>query len=183
MFHNASTLASEPRPTAKRLAWSSVLVAAAILAAGCEDKALGRPCTLITDTSVGVAQGAFEIPATDCPSRICTKPAVQPGVSNDLNTGPYCTIACNSDNDCNGQTRDFNNPNDKRCMKGFTCAIPFDPMSDARVAQVCKFTCAIPLAQGQLCCQKLCLCRDFFSASVGPATPAVCQANAGASCS
>jgi hypothetical protein len=164
MFHNASTEASEPRPTAKRLAWSSVLVvAAAILAAGCEDKALGRPCTLITDASVGAAQGAFEIPATDCPSRICTKPAVQPGVSNDLNTGPYCTIACNSDNDCNGQTRDFGNPNDTRCMKGFTCAIPF--------------------GQGKLCCQKLCLCRDFFSAAVGPAIPAACQNDAGASCS
>jgi hypothetical protein len=164
MFHNTSRRAREPRFTAKRLAWSrALLLAAAILAAGCEDKAVGRPCTLVTDASVGAAQGAFEIPATDCPSRICTKPAVQPGVSNELNTGPYCTVKCSSDNDCNGETRDFTNTNDRRCMKGFTCAIPFD--------------------QGQLCCQKLCLCRDFFSASVGPAMPAICQNDAGASCS
>lgn len=171
MFHNASTLAREPRPTAKRLERSSVLLLAAMMAAmmatmmaaGCEDKNLGRPCDLRADGSIGALQGAYNMAAPDCPSHICTKPAVQPGVSNDLNTGPYCTIACSSDNDCNGQTRDFSNPNDTRCMKGYTCAIPFD--------------------QGKLCCQKLCLCRDFFSAAVGPVTPAACQNDAGASCS
>jgi hypothetical protein len=73
----------------------------------------------------GAAQGAYATNATDCPSHLCIKPAVQPGVSNDLDTGPYCTVRCNSDSDCNGQTRDFTNPNDTRCMKGFTCAIPF----------------------------------------------------------
>jgi hypothetical protein len=166
MFHNASTLAREPRPTAKRLAWSCVFaLAAVIFAAGCEDKALGRPCTIVlkTDASVGAAQSVYNTGVPDCPSHICTKPAVQPGVSNDLDTGPYCTVACSSDNDCNGQTRDFSNPSDKRCMKGFTCAIPFD--------------------QGSLCCQKLCLCRDFYSSAVGPAVPAACQNDAGASCS
>jgi len=164
MFHNASTRARESRPTAKNLAWAgAVALAMAILASGCEDNALGRPCYLGADASVGAAQGAFAIPATDCPSRICTKPAVQPGVSNELNTGPYCTVNCSSDSDCNGETRDFTNANDRRCMKGFTCAIPFD--------------------SGKLCCQKLCLCRDFFSSSVGPATPEVCQNNAGKSCS
>lgn len=164
MFHNASPGAREPRPTAKNLAWAGALaLAMAILASGCEDKALGRPCDLRSDASVGAAQGAYNTNATDCPSHWCTKPAVQPGVSNDLNTGPYCTIACNSDNDCNGETRDFTNPNDRRCMNGFTCAIPFD--------------------SGKLCCQKLCLCRDFFSPSVGPAVPDVCQNNAGKSCS
>jgi hypothetical protein len=162
MFHNASPGAREPRPTAKNLAWAGAL-AVAILASGCEDKALGRACDLRSDASVGAAQGAYNTNATDCPSHWCTKPAVQPGVSNDLNTGPYCTIACSSDNDCNGETRDFTNPNDRRCMNGFTCAIPFD--------------------SGKLCCQKLCLCRDFFSASVGPAVPDVCQNNAGKSCS
>jgi hypothetical protein len=163
MFHNASIPAREPRPTAKRLAWSSVLILAAMLTAGCEDKNLGRPCDLRADGSVSALQGAYNMAATDCPSHICTKPAVQPGVSNDLNTGPYCTFTCNSDNDCNGQTRDFSNTNDTRCQKGYACAIPFD--------------------KGKLCCQKLCMCRDFFSAAVGPATPAACQNDAGASCS
>jgi hypothetical protein len=164
MFHNASSTARESRPTAKRLAWSSVLgLAAAVLAAGCEDKALGRSCDLRADASVSATQGAYSMPAADCPSGICAKPAVQPGVSTDLTTGPYCTIRCNADNDCDGQTRDFTNTNDKRCMKGFVCAIPF--------------------GEGKLCCQKLCLCRDFFSSSVGPAIPAACQNDAVASCS
>jgi hypothetical protein len=164
MFHSTSTKAREQLPKTKHLAWSSMLALAAVMmTAGCEDKALGRPCTLTTDASLGAAQGAYTIAAPDCPSHICTKPAVQPGVSNDLNTGPYCTVPCTGDSDCNGQTRDFNNANDRRCMKGFTCAIPFE--------------------KGPSCCQKLCLCRDFFSAAVGPATPAVCQNDAGASCS
>jgi len=164
MFHHPSTEASEPRPTAKHLAWTGVLaLTVALFSSGCEDNALGRTCDLRADASVSAAQGAYAIPAADCPSRMCIKPAVQPGVSNDLDTGPYCTVACNSDSDCNGQTRDFTNANDKRCMKGFTCAIPFD--------------------SGKLCCQKLCLCRDFFVSSVGAATPAVCQNGAGKSCS
>ena len=176
MFHNASSTARESRPTAKRLAWSSALVlAAAALAAGCEDKTLGRSCDLRSDASVSATQGAYAIPRTDCPSGqvcapvdcpsgICAKPAVQPGVSTtDFTTGPYCTARCNSDSDCDGQTRDFTNKNDKRCMKGYVCAIPF--------------------GEGKLCCQKLCLCRDFFSSSVGPAIPAACQDNSSASCS
>ena len=179
MFHNASSTARESRPTVKHLAWSSVVVlAATVLAAGCEEKTLGRSCDLRTDASISATQGAYAIPKAncrsesgevvvcapvDCPSGICAKPAVQPGVSTDLTTGPYCTARCNSDSDCDGQTRDFSNPNDKRCMKGFVCAIPF--------------------GEGKLCCQKLCLCRDFFSASVGPAIPTACQNDAGASCS
>ena len=164
MLHHASTGDREPRPTDRHLAWHGVLVlAAAVLVSGCEDNALGRPCDLRAEESVSAAQGAYNMNATDCPSRICSKPAVQPGVSTELNTGPYCTISCSSDDDCNGQTRDFTNANDRRCMKGFTCAIPFD--------------------SGKLCCQKLCLCRDFYSAAVGPAIPAVCQDDAGASCS
>jgi len=164
MFHNASTGARQLRPTQRTFAWSGVLVlAAAMVAVGCEDKGLGRPCDLQSDASVGPTQGAYAIPAAGCPSRICVKPAVQPGVSNDLNTGPYCSVTCVSDDDCNGQTRDFTNANDRRCMKGFTCAIPFDT--------------------GKLCCQKICLCRDFYSSSVGPATPLTCQNDAGATCS
>jgi len=141
-----------------------LVLVAAVLAAGCEDKALGRSCDLRADGSVSATQGAYAMQVADCPSGICAKPAVQPGVSTtDFTTGPYCTARCNSDSDCDGQTRDFTNKNDKRCMKGYVCAIPF--------------------GEGKLCCQKLCLCRDFFSSSVGPATPAACQDNGGSSCS
>jgi len=165
MFHHASSKACVSRPTDRRLAWSSVLALAAVmLTAGCEDKALGRSCDIRSDASLSATQAAYAVPAADCPSGICAKPAVQPGVSTDnFTTGPYCTVRCNSDSDCDGQTRDFTNTNDKRCMKGFVCAIPF--------------------GEGKLCCQKLCLCRDFFSSSVGPVTPLACQNDAGASCS
>ncbi len=164
MFHHASTADRRPRTTAGRLACFAPLALAILLgASACEDKAIGRTCDLLADGSISAAQGAYNSNATDCPSRICTKPAVQPGVSNELTTGPYCTARCNSDSDCDGQTRDFSNPHDTRCLKGFTCAIPF--------------------GEGPLCCAKLCLCKDFYSASVGPAVPDACQADAGATCS
>ena len=165
MFENLNTGANEPRPAAGRLAWSSVLALAAVfLAAGCEDKGIGRPCDLRVDGGPPPtpAQGAYATIATDCPSHICIKPAVQAGVSNDLDTGAYCTVRCNSDSDCNGQTRDFSNPHDTRCKQGYTCASPF--------------------GAGNLCCAKLCYCRDFFPPSVGPLTPAACQSDSDASC-
>jgi hypothetical protein len=149
------------------LAWWRIgcalgLMLSALLAnAACEDKAVGRPCDVRTDASA--AQGAYAVGATDCPSRLCVKPAVQPGVSVDLVTSAYCTIQCSSDTDCDGQTRDPSNPLDKRCLKGFVCAPIFD--------------------KGDLCCTKLCLCRDFFSASVGPAIPDACKPESGVTCS
>ena len=130
-------------------------------AAACEDKAVGRPCDITVDASA--AQGAYNTNATDCPSRLCVKPAVQPGVAITLETGAYCTTTCSSDTDCNGQTRDPNNPIDTRCRKGFTCAPVFN--------------------EGALCCKNLCLCRDFFSASVGPAIPDQCKPDSGVTCS
>ena len=168
MFHN--TADRKPRPTAVRLGWSASLALAIVLgASGCEDKAIGRTCDITFDASpLSALQAGYSVQSRDCPSGICAKPAVQPGVSSDLNTGAYCTVRCNSDNDCNGQTRDFSNPNDTRCMKGFTCAIPFG---------------ADKSGDGKLCCAKLCLCRDFFLPSVGPVIPDVCQADAGATCS
>ena len=153
-----------------RLCWRlASLLGMALLwlaaSAGCEDKAVGRPCSLQNDdgTPIGAAQGAYTTQASDCPSRMCVKPAVQPGVSTDLDTGPYCTIKCGSDTDCDGQERDPSNPLDFRCRKGFTCAPIFN--------------------KGSMCCQKLCLCRDFFSSSVGPAIPAECLPDSGVSCS
>jgi hypothetical protein len=145
-----------------RLAGVGALAALSLWGAtACEDKALGRPCDLTVDASA--AQAAYTTQGTDCPSHLCVKPAVQPGVSIDLDTGPYCTTPCSSDTDCNGQTRDPSNPNDKRCQRGFSCAMIFD--------------------KGSLCCKSLCLCRDFFSQAVGPAVPDVCKPDAGLTCS
>jgi hypothetical protein len=129
--------------------------------AGCEDKAIGRPCSIDFDASAG--QGVYNTNASECPSRICVKPSVQPGVANSLDTGAYCSVECNSDGDCQGQERDPNNSADLRCRKGFTCAPIFN--------------------KGPLCCKKLCLCRDFYLSSVGPATPDACNPDSGVTCS
>ena len=146
----------------RRLGCAFLLALAALWTnAACEDKAIGRPCDLTVDASA--PQGAYNNNATDCPSHLCAKPAVQPGVSLDLDTGAYCTAPCASDNDCNGQTRDPSNPLDTRCRKGFSCAPFFD--------------------KGVECCVKLCLCRDFFSSSVGPAIPDACKPDSGVTCS
>jgi hypothetical protein len=167
MFMPSSVFVRDLRPMSKRLARFGLLAMAALfVGAACEDQAIGRACDLTVDAAG--AQGAYNSNATDCPSRLCIKPAVQPGVSQDLDTGAYCTIQCKSDGDCSGQTRDPSNPNDTRCRKGFTCAIPFGKDDTGK---------------GDLCCAKLCLCRDFFSASVGPATPDVCKSDSTETCS
>ena len=170
MFKNLSTGTHAPRPATGLLAWACVLgLTMAIIAAGCEDNGLGRACEIRTDAGALTAtQAAFNTNAVECPSHICTKPAVQSGIAIDkFDTGAYCTIQCNSDSDCNGQTRDFSNPLDTRCKQGFTCAIPFDAE--------------------KLSCMKLCYCRDFL----GPTTckqgniyviPASCQSGSDASC-
>jgi hypothetical protein len=166
MFRNPSERARRLLRVGKR-ALQTGLLALAVLSAGsaCEDKAVGRPCNLSTDGSPPptAAQAAYTQAATDCPSRLCVKPAVQPGISIDLDTSAYCTVKCSSDDDCNGQLRDPSNPLDTRCRKGFTCAPIF--------------------GQGALCCTKMCLCRDFVSASVGPVIPDACKPDAGVSCS
>jgi hypothetical protein len=131
----------------------------ALSTGGCEDKALGRPCDL--SVQAGQAQGAYNLSAPDCPSRLCIKPVPQSDVVASLDTDPYCTIQCASDNDCNGQIRDTSDPLDKRCAKGYTCGIPF--------------------GEGAACCLKLCVCRDFIGAE-GLVTPDVCLTSSSTSC-
>ncbi len=153
--------------------WRSVgllglAVVLAVAATACEDKGLGRSCDVTVDA--GTTQGAYNMNAAECPSRLCVKPAIQPGVSTGLDTGAYCTIRCSSDSDCSdGQQRDPSNAADFRCRKGYACAKVFDRGGSP--------------PRG-LCCDKVCLCRDFFSASVGPAIPQGCQEpDAGLTCS
>jgi hypothetical protein len=133
---------------------------------GCEDKAIGRPCDVLTDA--GNSQGVFNSEALECPSRICLKPVVQEGATMpDPPTTAYCSASCSQDSDCDGQTRASCNPatetcRDKRCSKGFACGIAF--------------------VKGKICCQKLCLCKDFLNPSVGAPTPIACQGTAAATC-
>jgi hypothetical protein len=138
-----------------------MLAIAALGNTSCEDKGIGRPCDVLTDASA--SQGVFNSEALECPSRICLKP-VQDPTKTELTpaTGPYCSASCTQDSDCSGQTRDTTNLSDRRCKGGFVCGVPF--------------------VKGRLCCQKLCLCRDFLG-SAGATTPNGCKDGADLTCS
>ncbi len=124
------------------------------------DQAIGRPCEL--SGNPGPSQGVFTTGASECPSELCLKPAVQPGASGAGDTGPTCSGECGVDSDCGGELRDPTNPLDTRCAKGFSCGIPF--------------------VKGPLCCKKLCVCRDFLGPA-GLPTPIACQGSGAMSCS
>lgn len=145
-------------PSLARLA----LVAGVALGAGaCEDKAIGRPCDLQADA--GETQATFNQQALECPSLICVKPSkLETSAATD--TVPYCTAECSSDSDCEGQTRDRNNPKDKRCKSGFVCGVSS--------------------VVGPFCCKKICLCKDFvFIPPGGLQKPPSCdKANATSTC-
>jgi hypothetical protein len=148
------------RSAVLRLSLASALGLAALAFGntGCEDKAIGRPCDVLTDA--GPAQGVYNAEALECPSRICLKPVVQQGATW-ADTEAYCSASCSQDSDCDGQLRDPTNGLDKRCRKGFVCGIAF--------------------VKGKICCQKLCLCKDFLAPSGAP-TPIACQGAGAATC-
>jgi hypothetical protein len=139
------------RPALLRLSLLGTLVLTAVVFGntGCEDKAIGRHCDVLTTASA--TQGVYNSQALECPSRICLKPVVDQGASTD--TEAFCSAPCSQDSDCDGQTREKGNANDKRCTQGFVCGIPF--------------------VRGPLCCQKLCLCRDFLLRGA-TSTPTAC---------
>jgi len=110
---------------------------------------------------VGPGQSIYNAESLECPSRICLKPAVQPGASATTETSAFCSATCAQDSDCAGQIRDSSNPLDTRCQTGFACGIAF--------------------VKGKLCCQGLCLCKDFIG-SAGLPTPIACQGDAALTC-
>jgi hypothetical protein len=151
------------RPTVLRLSVLGALVLAAVALGNisCEDKGIGRSCDVLTDASA--LQGVFNSEALECPSRICIKPVLDPNKAEQSPpTSAYCSASCSQDSDCDdGQIRDKSNANDRRCASGFVCGIPF--------------------VKGRLCCQKLCLCKDFLS-SAGAVTPNGCKDGADLTC-
>jgi hypothetical protein len=124
--------------------------------AGPAASGLGSPCDILTDA--GATQGVYNSSALECPSYICLKPGVQPGVVGAVNTAAFCTAGCTQDSDCAGQTGDPANALDTRCKSGFLCGVAF--------------------AKGKICCQKLCLCKDFLGPTGAP-TPLSCMDDAG----
>jgi len=153
------------RPVTLRLSLFGIFVLSAVAlfaSTGCEDKAIGRPCDILTDASA--SQAVFNAEALECPSRICLKPAVDPlAPAVSPTTTSYCSASCSQDSDCGGaQGRDKSNPLDRRCQGGFSCGIAF--------------------VKGKICCQKLCLCRDFLNPITGTQTPIACTGDGPSTC-
>lgn len=121
-------------------------------------RGVGAVCDILTDAGANMA--VYNAEALECPSRICLKPAAQPGAPGGTNGG-LCSTSCNQDSDCTGALADPTNPSDPRCRTGFVCGTPF--------------------VKGMLCCMKLCLCSDYLG-SPGAQTPIACMGDAGANC-
>jgi hypothetical protein len=153
------------RPVTLRLSLLGIFVLSAVALfanTGCEDKAIGRPCDILTDAST--AQAVFNSEALECPSRICLKPVVDPNTQKmpTLTTTAYCSASCSQDSDCSdGQKRDSNSALDRRCNTGFVCGIAF--------------------VKGKICCQKLCLCSDFLPPG-GAQIPIACTGDNASKC-
>ena len=121
---------------------------------------VGLPCDLFTgDAGWSPSQAIYNPQALECASRICIKPAAAQSATPD--TTALCSSPCSQDSDCSGLARDESNPNDKRCASGFACATPF--------------------ITGPICCQKLCVCKDFYAGS-SITTPPACQGSAASTC-
>jgi hypothetical protein len=128
------------------------IVLLGLVAGGCEDKHIGRVCSLDTmdaGTSGTGTVATLNGQAVECPSRICLLPAgdKQPGI------GPLCTAGCSSDDDCGGET----SSNKDQCHTGFVCLVA--------------------TTVGDFCCEHLCVCKDFIDTTVKGynALPAVCK--------
>jgi len=122
--------------------------------------AIGRPCDI--GIEAGVGQSVYNASASECPSNLCLKPAVQTGATMPATTErATCSAECTLDSDCDGELRDPSNPLDQRCATGFACGIPF--------------------VKGDLCCKKLCVCKDFLG-PVGAPTPIACQGEGASYC-
>jgi hypothetical protein len=117
-----------------------------LVASGCEDKHIGRVCSLDAPDAGASGTGTSAIlngSAVECPSRICLLPA---GDKVPM-TGPLCTAGCSSDDDCDGET---SSRNKLQCHSGFTCMVA--------------------TTVGDFCCERLCVCKDFIDTT--PRTPA-----------
>jgi hypothetical protein len=150
MFSNA-----HPQEPAMSLCRSTCWPLALFLLMGCgNDPAseLGKTCTLGFDSP---GKLAYNPQAPECSVGLCLKPVLSN--SRDLDTAPYCTTTCADDGDCHGQKRDGDDPDDHRCVTGYTCGVA--------------------VTVGPLCCQKVCLCKDFIG-DRGVTTPTACQAGA-----
>lgn len=118
---------------------------------------LGAPCDVAATYTPW--QAVYNAQSPECSSGVCLKPLVRNGLEN-VDTVPFCTRYCQSDDDCSGgQARDPANPSDKACLTGYTCGVSF--------------------VVGPLCCKKICICRDFLGGP-GATVPLACDPPAAA---
>lgn len=124
------------------------------LTSGCNDNHIGRPCELGVQADGGTMSSTVNSQALECPSRICLLPGTTGG--NPGSTGPLCSAFCSSDDDCSPNEGGENPPDGKQCKHGFGCGWP--------------------TTVGPLCCQRMCICRDF-GGEPGPAftQPQACK--------
>jgi hypothetical protein len=125
-----------------------------LASSGCEDKHIGRPCSLgVGDAGVPGSGNTATINsgAVECPSRICLSPAAD----KNPQIGPLCTDGCSSDDDCEDGETSSSDP--KRCRSGFVCTVP--------------------TTVGDFCCRRLCVCKDQVDTSTDAykQTPEVCK--------
>jgi len=162
MNSNSSVTARPLRPALVRasLLGAMLLGLAALANMACgsneasgDNGGIGRPCNLMADA--GPAQAVYNAQAPECTSGICLKPALDS--QRDYGTAAYCSAPCSTDSDCEGQKRDGNDSNDKRCTSGYACGVAF--------------------VVGPLCCKKVCLCKDFLSEK-GVMVPVTCDPSA-----
>jgi hypothetical protein len=130
------------------------LAIALLVTSGCEDKHIGRVCSLDT-ADAGVSgtgtSATLNGQAVECPSRICLSPAAE----MNTNTTSLCTATCSSDDDCSdGETSSDKTSN--QCKTGFTCIVA--------------------TTVGPFCCERMCVCKDFVDTTRTGfnKTPVVC---------
>ena len=133
-----------------------------LLAAGCgvkdlrtfDPNGLGNVCTIDGVAAAPPTSTLVGVDVMACASSVCIRPALQ----LTTNTAPLCTQGCDTDLDCQGgQLRDQSDPQDLRCLSGFSCEMP------------------VPnLAGVSLACQKVCVCRDFLASSAVHKKPDGC---------
>jgi hypothetical protein len=151
------TFSPRPRSNVAKLGQLALgIVLVGLVSVGCEDKHIGRVCSLDTATDAGTTTGTTATlngQAIECPSRICLQPAADMAA---MNTGPLCTATCSTDDDCSdGETS--SDPKSAQCKTGFTCIVA--------------------TTVGDFCCERFCACKDFIDTTRTGynKTPTVCM--------
>jgi hypothetical protein len=112
---------------------------------GDSDPGVGRPCNLQLSVDAGPSVTVIFPRALECPSGICVKPKQE--IVTD--TGPFCTVTCERNEDCGVGELRSTNPSDRRCQTEFVCRA------------------VLPAIEGDpLGCRRMCLCKDFLHPSV-----------------